>query len=133
MAACTLSPESDPRLCTSRRFVLLALLFMSSVISPAAAAAADDARPVLVRSSYEREFAPHKTFAEMFRGELGRVSPQPIHFVEVSLIDIRADRSDPNETTLNRLRARFSGDTFDLVVSIGGPAAMFAQKFRSML
>jgi len=124
---------SGNRICAYGRVVALAGVLLSAVSARPVAAAPDDTHQVLLLYSYEREFAPHKAFAETFRAELGRQSPRPIHFVEVSLVDIRSEGSAPEEAILDRLRSGFGRYRFDLVVPIGGPANTFAQKFRAKL
>jgi signal transduction histidine kinase len=99
----------------------------------ATAAGADAApRRVLLVYSYEREFS-HFTFARLFRPELARSSPDPIDFIEVSLQAVRESRSESDAAILDNLRGTLGGRPPDLVVSIGGPAAMFAQKHRAAI
>jgi signal transduction histidine kinase len=86
-------------------------------------------RRVLLLYSYEREFS-HFTFARMFRPELTRSSPDPIDFIEISLQTVRASRTDSDQTILDDLRGEVGSRPFDLVVTIGGPAASFAHKHR---
>ena len=104
----------------------LVLLLATAVCADAAP------RRVLLLYSYEREFS-HFTFARLFRPELARSSPDPIDFIEVSLQTVRASRSESDSAILDNLRGTFGERPLDLVVSIGGPAAAFAQKHQADL
>src|SRR5262245_27031020 len=105
-----------------RRIILTAAALVWAV---AGAAAQPAQRHVLLLYSYEREFAPHYAFAEIFRPELSQASPDPIDFIEVSLQAARVSQSPPEASIVNDLRSRFEGHRLDLVVPIGGPAAAF--------
>jgi len=107
------------------------VLLLAAFASPALAQSAS--RRVLLLYSYEREFAPHDAFAGLFRSELGRRFPEPIDIVELSLQAARASRTAPDQAALDNVRSTISGPPPDLVVTIGGPAATFAQTYRSEL
>lgn len=89
-------------------------------------------RRVLLLHSYERDFAPHAVFARQFRPELSQASDKPIDFVEISLQSARESRNAPDESVVEKLQALIAGRV-DLIVPIGGPAAVFAQKYRPRL
>lgn len=89
-------------------------------------------RHVLLLYSYEREFS-HFTFARLFRPELARRSPEPIDFIEISLQTVRASRPEADSVVLDVLRRPLAGRALDLVVTMGGPAASFAQQHRAEL
>jgi signal transduction histidine kinase len=100
---------------------------------PAVGSAQPAMRRVLLLYSYEREFAPHYRFAELFRPALSESSAEPIDFLEVSLQAARLSRNGPDESVAADFKSTFAGRPIDLVVPIGGPAAGFAQKFRDQL
>ena len=109
----------------------LAVVALVALIWPVVAWAQE--RNVLLLYSYEREFAPHTAFASLFRADLGRAFSQPIDFVEMSLQAARSSRTAPGKSAVDMIRASVSGRRLDLVVTIGGPAAKFAQTFRDRL
>jgi PAS domain S-box-containing protein len=90
-------------------------------------------RQVLLLYSYERDFAPHRAFAAEFRPELSRTSKEPIDFIEVSLQPARATRTAPPDSMGAQVKSMLAGRQPDLVVPIGGPAAVFAQRNRHRL
>src|SRR4030095_7045230 len=69
------------------------------------------------------------TFARLFRPELARTSPVPIEFIEISLQTVRADR--PDAVILDGVRSTLGSRPLDLVVTLGGLAAGFAQKHKT--
>jgi PAS domain S-box-containing protein len=90
-------------------------------------------RQVLLLYSSVRDFASHNTFATMFRPELIRSFAEPIDFIEVSLQAARLSASASEESIVNELRSTLPRRRLDLVVPIGGPAAVFAQTYRQHL
>src|SRR6188472_4482810 len=116
---------------TLARQLFIPLVVLAVLAVPSIASAAS--RRVLLLYSYEREFVPHITFAALFRADLGRTFPDPIDFVEISLQAARSSRTAPDQSALDNVRTAVSGRPLDLVVTIGGPAATFAQAFRSQL
>ena len=72
-------------------------------------------------------------FAALFRPELSRLFGEPIDFIEMSLQAARLDPSASEESILNDLRSTLPRRRLDLVVTIGGPAAAFAQRYREQL
>ena len=110
------------------------LVFTLSVLFWTSAAHAQALTPqVLVLYSYEREFAPHRAFSELFLPELGRSSSRPVDFIEVSLQPARVTGTAPADAIVTHVRAMLAGRQPDLVVPIGGPAAVFAQRNRGQL
>ena len=86
-------------------------------------------RRVLLLYSYEREFS-HFTFARLFRPELARSSPDPIDFVEFSIQTVRGSRTESDASTVDGVRGSLGTRPIDLVVTLGGPAANFALKYK---
>src|SRR4029453_4989621 len=108
------------------RFVVALLSIWCVIPMAPSAAAPSEHRRVLLLFSYEREFMGY-SFAGLFRPELGRLSPDPVDFIEVSLQTARASRHEPDDAALERLRGEVAGRPFDLVITIGGPAAVFTR------
>jgi len=100
---------------------------------PLLAVARGETRHVLVLSSSERPFAPQSGFADALVKELIRSSREPIHFVEVSVRAARASGMAPDVSMVQRIRSASGSHGLDLVITIGGPAATFAQQSRQEL
>lgn len=90
-------------------------------------------RQVLLLYSYEREFAPHRAFSELFLPDLSRSSVQPVEFIEVSLQAARVSQTAPADSMVTHVQAMLEGRQPDLIVPIGGPAGVFAQRNRHQL
>ena len=110
-----------------------ALLVVWLLHSPLSDVAFGETRQVLVLSSSERPFAPQSGFADALVRELIRSSREPIHFVEVAVQPARASGEAPDISTAQRIRAAVGSQRLDLVMTVGGPAATFAQQFRQEL
>jgi len=110
-----------------------ALLVLLLLLSPLSAAAGGETRHVLVLSSSERPFAPQSGFADALVRDLIRSSREPIQVVEVPVQAARASNQAPDVSVAHRIRSVFGADRLDLVMTIGGPAATFAQQFRREL
>ena len=96
-------------------------------------AAPAPARYVLLLSSFDFQFVPYEAFANVFRAELRRTSPEPIVLLESSL-ELAPSRTSPDDEQLAEyLRLTLNGRQLDLIVPIGGPAAAFVQKHRQQL
>jgi signal transduction histidine kinase len=111
----------------------LAWLVLLLLHGPLSAAALGETRHVLVLSSSERPFAPQSGFADALMRDLVRSSREPIEFVEISIQAARASGEAPAASLPQRIRSAFGADRVDLVMTIGGPAASFAQRFRDEL
>jgi PAS domain S-box-containing protein len=105
--------------------VLNLMLASASVAQPAA-------RQVLLLNSFERGSATENLFGAMLRAELAKSSPGPINFFEVSLQPALEAEKPREEAVVEYLRSAF-GQRVDVVVTLGGPAAEFAQKFRERI
>jgi len=90
-------------------------------------------RQVMLLYSYDRDFASRSAFATMFRPELSRSFGEPIDFIEVSLQAARLSANASEKSILNEVRSTLPRRRLDLVVPIGGPAAVFAQTYRQQL
>src|SRR5438552_19058976 len=92
-----------------------------------------ETRHVLMLSSSERPLAPQSGFADALMRELIRSSREPIYFVEVSVQAARESAEASDVSTAQRIRSASGSRRLDLVMTIGGPAATFAQQFRQEL
>ena len=99
----------------------------------AASAAQPGAQRVLLLNSFERGSAVENLFAGAFRTELSRQSLQPMNIFEVSLQPALAPYNPREAGVVDYLVSTFAGQRLDLVVTLGGPAAAFAQKYRERL
>lgn len=97
---------------------------------PLTAVTRAETRQVLVLSSGERPFTPQSGFGDALVRDLIRLSREPIQFVEISVQAARASDEEPDASIARRIRSAFAADSPDLVITVGGPAATFAQRFR---
>ena len=91
------------------------------------------ARQVLVLYSSDRPYGGQSAFAAALKPDLIRLSPEPIDFVEMTLQATKSRAPAPDAEFAQRLHEAFEKQTLDLVITVGGPAAMFAQQFRQQL
>jgi signal transduction histidine kinase len=90
-------------------------------------------RRILFLNSYGPNFSPFSEYTAVLRTELARRSPQPVDIYDASLASARFAEDDREGAFLNYLVSLFAGRSLDLVVTIGAPAARFAQRYRSQL
>jgi signal transduction histidine kinase len=110
-----------------------ALLVVLLLHCPLSAEARGETRRILLLSSSERPLAPQSGFADALVRDLIRSSREAIQFVEVAVQAARASGEPPDLSIAQRIRSAFGADRLDLVLTIGGPAATFAQQFRQEL
>ena len=97
------------------------------LLSGSASAAQARTRYVLLLQSFDRHFASFDTFVDVFRAELSRQSSEPVVFFEASL-QLGPESQGPDDAAVAQyVRSMLGHQDLDLVVSIGGPAAVFAQ------
>jgi signal transduction histidine kinase len=123
---------------TVRRAIALAALYglwLVFLITASATYGAENGRVarVLLLHSFGREFAPFSVFSGQFRTDLAQQSPVPVDFYDVSLDSARFEHAPQEGPFVDYLLTLFAGKPLDLVVSIGGPAARFAQRYRPRL
>ena len=87
----------------------------------------------MVLTSFEQQFSPHSIVSAVFREELTLRSPRPVQFVDISLPSSKAGQDAEAEATLTYLATTFALRRPDLIVCVGGVAALFAQKYRQRL
>lgn len=120
------------------RWLAAARLFLAVVIATAiSAAAADGAAPGLKRivifNSYGQNFKPWRDYATALRQELERQSRWPIDIQDFSVATARFEDQNVESEFADYLRALFARGAPDLIVALGGPAAMFVQRNRQQL
>jgi signal transduction histidine kinase len=93
--------------------------------------AAEEPRRVLLLDSFEKEFAPFDVFKATFRNELA--DQFPVAFYELSVDPARLARDTDERFFLSYVLSTFKEHQMDLVITIGGPATRFAQKYRDQL
>ena len=96
-------------------------------------AAASEPKRVLILDLFGRDFAPWNEYATDIRAELLRQSPEPIDLYEASLATARFGGDQQEGPFVDYLRALFAGHQLDLIITIGGPAAGFVQRYRRQL
>src|SRR5262245_12139785 len=106
----------------------LAFLFLLSCESPVFAGT----RQILLIQSFEQAELTFGTFADTLRKEVSRRLRGPVTFVQFSLEP--AGARQPSLKAVTQLRSMFAPDRRpDLIVTIGGPAAVFIQNHRQEL
>jgi signal transduction histidine kinase len=108
------------------------LAFVVLVFGAIHASAAEPKR-VLLLHSFGPQFAPYVFLAEQFRDELFRQSRDKIDLYEASLEGARSGQSDEQSPLIDYLTALFKSKSPDVIVTIGAPASIFAQKYRARL
>jgi signal transduction histidine kinase len=96
-------------------------------------AAASEPKRVLILDSFGRDFAPWNEYATDIRAELLRQSPEPLDLYEASLATARFGGDQQDGPFVDYIRALFADRQLDLVITIGGPAAGFVQRYRQQL
>jgi len=113
--------------------LVAALVVMALLACPLSPQAGAQTRRVLVLSSSPRPFSPQSTFTDAIVPDLIRASREPIDFVEMSVQDARSSGLAPDVSVAERVHAAFGSAALDLVITIGGTAASFAQEYRQQL
>ncbi|WP_063683540.1 sensor histidine kinase [Bradyrhizobium stylosanthis] len=88
---------------------------------------------VLVLHSFGREFRPWSEYARAIKAELERQSPWPLDIQEHALLTARFNNPGPEAPFVEYLQSLYQGALPDIVLSIGAPAARFAQRYRAKL
>jgi signal transduction histidine kinase len=93
---------------------------------------------VLIIDSFGRDFAPWNEYAKRFRADLDRQWSEPTDLYETSLAIPRfSDEGKESEFKESQftdyLNSLFADRQLDLIVTIGAPAAQFAQRNRQRL
>jgi signal transduction histidine kinase len=108
------------------------------VCSACQAIFAAEPKRVLIIDSFGRDFAPWSEYVRRFRADLDRQWSEPMDLYETSLTIPRfSDESKGSELKESQftdyLNSLFVDRRLDLIVTIGAPAARFAQRNRARL
>jgi signal transduction histidine kinase len=114
--------------CSLRSWLTLVILIFGTV-SPAAA----EPKRVLLLHSFGPQFVPWVFIAGQLREELFKQSPDKIDLYEASLEGARFQQLEEQGPLVEYLTALFGSRKPDLIITIGVPAAIFAQKYRAQL
>src|ERR1700760_1804069 len=112
--------------CVMRGWLALMMLVFAVIRVSAA-----EPKRVLLLHSFGPQFAPWVFFTEHFRDELFKRSPDKIDLYEASLESSRSQQADEQRPIVDYLVSVFGTRKLDLIVTIGAPAAFFAQKYRA--
>jgi signal transduction histidine kinase len=115
------------RRCGSAAIVLLLTLLECSI------GFAAEPKRVMLLHSFGRDFKPWSDYARAIRLELDRQTRWPLNLHEHSLEIAQSSDERPEGPFVDYLRALFSKNRLDLIVSIGAPAAAFVQRHRQQL
>ncbi|MBR1173762.1 HAMP domain-containing histidine kinase [Bradyrhizobium sp. KB893862 SZCCT0404] len=88
---------------------------------------------VLVLHSFGREFRPWSEYARAIKSGLEQQSPWPLDIQEHALLTARFNNPGPEAPFVEYLQSLYQGALPDIVLSIGAPAARFAQRYRAKL
>jgi signal transduction histidine kinase len=116
-----------------RHFVRACAMILLLAALTATGHAQTPTRKVLVLYSSERPFGVQSAFAAALKPDLIRASPEPIDFVELTIQATKSHAPAPDAEFATHVHEAFEKQALDLVITVGGPAAMFAQQFRDQL
>ncbi|GLR84520.1 sensor histidine kinase [Bradyrhizobium iriomotense] len=115
------------------RLCLCVLVLAFAGLGLVRAADQNEPKRVLLLHSFGREFRPWSEFARAIKTDLEQQSPWPLDIQEHTLLTARFNNPGPEEPFVDYLRSLYESCPPDLVVSVGAPAARFAQKYRKQL
>lgn len=106
--------------------------FLVVVVAPAMGADRSAPKRILLLHSFGRDFRPWSEYALSIKAVLEQQAQWPLDVQEHTLLTARFNNPGPEEPFVNYLRSSTRAYP-DVVVSIGAPAARFAQKYRDQL
>jgi signal transduction histidine kinase len=109
---------------------LIGALLLTFALS-ATAADPDQPKRVLIVHSYAPDFGD--AFAKELRTELERQLPGRLEFYEDWLVSARFNSEGDDAAFAGYLSALFASRSLDLLITLGGPAANFAQRYQRQL
>ncbi|WP_426418752.1 sensor histidine kinase [Bradyrhizobium genosp. A] len=120
------------------RWLAVARAFLAAVTATAISAAAADGtaaelKRIVIFNSYGQNFKPWRDYSTALRQELERQSRWPIDIQDFSVATARFEDQSVESEFADYLRALFARGAPDLIVALGGPAAMFVQRNRPQL
>jgi signal transduction histidine kinase len=118
------------RICSEWRFAVLASMFM---LAPAAGAAEPPVRQVLMLQSFNRGSLILDHFTGEFRVELDQRAGKAVNVVQM-LVGPTGFVGAPEQAVVEYIRSTYAGrPPPDLIVTVAGPAAVFARKYHAQL
>lgn len=113
--------------------MMIRVLFSAALLLFAAIDSAfAEPKRVLLLHSFGRDFAPFNEYGKQLRSELNLQSRDHLDIFEVSLATARFPDGEEGPF-VDYLRGLFVNRPIDLVITIGGPAVSFSQKYRQQL
>ena len=109
------------------------LVLLCVLAGPASSADRGEPKRVLVLHSFGRDFRPWSEYARSIKAELEQQSSFLLDIQELTLLRARLQNPGPEAPFVDYLRSLYHETPPDIVMSIGAPAARFAQKFRAQL
>src|SRR5215472_14292359 len=113
-----------------RRYGMWCIVLILTVVS--STTAANEPRRVLLLHSFGRDLTPLDVFAMNLPPEVDR-RYGPTTFYDVTLQPASFSQLPQEKPIVDYLVSTVSGQKQDLVVTVGGPAAVFALKYRQQL
>jgi hypothetical protein len=113
--------------------ILLAGIAATMIFAAAADRAAAEPKRIVILNSYGQNFKPWRDYSTALRQELERQSRWPLDIQDFSIATARFEADNVEAEFVDYLRTLFDRSAPDLVVALGGPAAMFVQRHRQQL
>jgi len=124
------SAGPDFRVCVRRQYATLVALL---TFAAASIAAEPPVRQVLVLQSFDRGNLVLDHFTTNFRVDLDQYVGGPVNFIQVN-VGPTGFVGAPEQSIVDFIRSTFADRSKpDLIVTIAGPAAVFARKYRHQL
>jgi len=114
------------------RRVTCALLACSLLLVAASSEAQPPVRQVLLLQSFDRGNLTLDSFTGNFRVELDQRDEGPVNVVQV-VVGPTGSVGAPEQAVVDYIRSTFVDRKPDLIVTVAGPAAVFARKYRQRL